>query len=185
VRKPDRLEGQRIDLLNVGPSFFENIVEWRNDPDTQRQFFSKTMLTVADQQRWHEAYRQDDSDMTFVLQLKGGVPIGMIGLYRIDRRAQTAEFGRLLIGERKYRGKGFAVEACRLLLHYGFYKLNLETIDLEVYDSNLPAIALYERLGFETVGLDACRDANGIEQRRRKMVLRKGRNTWKEHGGRE
>lgn len=185
MSKPDRLEGQRIDLVNVGPSFFEKIVEWRNDPDTQRQFFSKRMLTLADQQRWHEAYRLDESDMTFVLRLKGGIPIGMIALYRIDRRAQTAEFGRLLIGEKEYRGKGFAEEACRLLLHYGFDEMNLETIDLEVYDSNLPAIALYDRLGFETVQIDAFRDANGIERRRRKMILRSGRKVRKERSGRE
>ena len=185
MSKPDRLAGQRIDLLNVGPSFFEKIVEWRNDPDTRRQFFSKTMLTLADQERWHEAYQRDESDMTFVLQLKSGIPIGMIGLYRIDRRAKTAEFGRLLIGEKSYRGKGFAEEACRLLLDYGFDQLKLETIDLEVYDSNLPAIALYDRLGFETVAIDACRDANGIEQRKRKMVMRIEHKTLTERGDRE
>jgi RimJ/RimL family protein N-acetyltransferase len=91
----------------------------------------------------------------------------------------------LLIGEKRYRGKGFAEEACRLLLHYGFDKLKLHTIDLEVYDSNLLAIALYDRLGFETVGIDVLRDADGIEQRRRKMVLTNERKARKEHGSRE
>jgi RimJ/RimL family protein N-acetyltransferase len=99
----------------------------------------------------------------------------MVALYRIDCQAKTAEFGRLLLGEKAYRRKGYAEDGCRLLLRYAFSSLKLEEVYLDVYDRNEAAIALYERLGFVTTGFDLQKDDNGIAERRRRMILRNGR----------
>ena len=172
MKKPERLEGRRVDLVQVGPQFFQKIVEWRNDPDNRRHFFSHATLSLESQRRWYEAYQQDDSDLTFVIQLKTWTRDGMVRIYHLEAEARTGEFGRLLLGEKGYQGKSLAEEACRLLLDHGIRELGLREVDLEVYDSNTAAIGLYSRLGFETAGFGLRKDGSGAEQRTRKMLLR-------------
>lgn len=52
------------------------------------------------------------------------------------------------------RGKGLALRLMQELLHYALKWQGLERLDLMVASENLPAIALYERLGFEKYGTE-------------------------------
>ncbi|WP_291634364.1 GNAT family protein, partial [Clostridium sp.] len=51
------------------------------------------------------------------------------------------------------RGRGYAKEALRLTIDFGFEELNLHRIELTVLEYNEPAIKLYERLGFKREGV--------------------------------
>jgi RimJ/RimL family protein N-acetyltransferase len=74
--------------------------------------------------------------------------VGQISLYGINWDNQTAEFGRLMIGEVQARGKGIAKEATYLLLDFGFRVMNLKEIVLEVKENNEAALAIYRTAGF-------------------------------------
>lgn len=54
---------------------------------------------------------------------------------------------RVLIG-RGGRGRGLGTEAVRLVTAYGIERLGLQRIELEVYDFNPRARAVYEKVGF-------------------------------------
>jgi len=69
----------------------------------------------------------------------------------IDFENNIAEFGRLLIGNTIFRGKNIAFRATKLLCEYGFSKLNLNKIILEVYKKNINAFNLYKKIGFKVV----------------------------------
>lgn len=56
------------------------------------------------------------------------------------------------IGEPEYRGRGCGEEAMRLVLRFAFHELNLRRIQLTVFSYNIPAIRLYEKLGFRREG---------------------------------
>lgn len=142
------IRGAHIDLVEVDPVHFEQIVRWRSDPEIGQQFFFSGPYTLKGQRKWYERYRLDEKDLTFVATLKTGFPVGMAALYDIDEEKAVAQFGRLLVGERAYRGQGIALEASQLCLDLGFRDLGLQEIYLEVFASNIPAVRLYERLGF-------------------------------------
>jgi RimJ/RimL family protein N-acetyltransferase len=141
-------EGARIRLVEIQPEYFAHVVRWRNDPDNRRHFFSKNKFSLEGQREWHERYLHDPTDMTFVVLARPDIPIGLVALYNIDDTRKMAEFGRLLIGESRYRNQGLAFEACTLCLDIGFGRLDLEEVYLEVYESNRVAVGLYYRLGF-------------------------------------
>lgn len=73
--------------------------------------------------------------------------IGNVKIDFHDSKANVSELG-LLIGDKNYWGKGIGFEACHLAMQYGFGNMNLRKIYLAVYENNLNAKKLYERLGF-------------------------------------
>ena len=77
--------------------------------------------------------------------------IGNVKIDFHDKKASVSELG-LLIGNKNYWGKGVGYEACKLAIDYGFYKMNLRKIYLAVYENNLNAKRLYEKLGFKLEG---------------------------------
>ena len=62
-----------------------------------------------------------------------------------------AEVG-ITIGEKEYQGKGYGTEAMEVLLEYGFKTVNLNRIQLRVYEFNSRAIKSYNKIGFVEEG---------------------------------
>jgi ribosomal-protein-alanine N-acetyltransferase len=77
--------------------------------------------------------------------------IGNIKLEVQDAKAKVSDLG-LLIGNKNYWGKGVGLEACRLAITYGFEEMQLRKIYLAVYENNLSAKKIYEKLGFKMEG---------------------------------
>jgi RimJ/RimL family protein N-acetyltransferase len=143
------LEGTRIRLRPVGEEDLARLVEWRNAPGVREQFFNKQPLRLDGQRDWFATYREDPSRELFViLQRPGDLPVGTVGLSRIDRENRSAEFGNLLIADAACRGKGFAREATELLIRDCFERRRLHRLYLYVYADNERAAGLYERCGF-------------------------------------
>jgi RimJ/RimL family protein N-acetyltransferase len=80
-------------------------------------------------------------------ELSLGKHIGNCGLHNIDWKNRVTEVG-IMIGEKEYQGKGYGTEAMELLLKYGFETVNLNRIQLHVYDFNIRAIKSYTKIGF-------------------------------------
>jgi len=123
---------------------------WRNHPDSRRWFFSQEEITEQQQERWFEELSGRDNERFFVIEDEEGVSVGTVSLYNIDPAKGRAEYGRMLI-DPDHRGKGLALEATLAILRYAFSKLCLETVYLEVMTDNVPAVKLYQNIGFKTV----------------------------------
>jgi RimJ/RimL family protein N-acetyltransferase len=123
---------------------------WRNQEHIRKWFLNTGVILEENHIAWFEHYEQLDHDFVFVILAKefGNTPIGQVSLYNIDWNAKVAEFGRLLIGEPFAKGKGYAKEATRLLVEFGFHTLGLQEITLEVKEANKTAIAIYHTIGF-------------------------------------
>jgi RimJ/RimL family protein N-acetyltransferase len=171
AHKIQNICGKDINLVEISPAFFDIIIEWRNDPDIQKYFFTRDAFTYEQQVRWYARYVQDETDMTFMIVAKTGIALGMVGLYNIDMQGRTAEFGRLLIGAKKYRGFRFGKEACSMLLKLAFETLNLKQVYLSVHDWNVKAVGLYDALGFRIEKKMTLSEENGIKRSTYKMVL--------------
>ena len=71
--------------------------------------------------------------------------IGWTGFLSIDSARQTGIFGYLL--HRNYWGKGYATEAARGLIDWGFTQLNLHRVVAECAVENVPSTRILEKLG--------------------------------------
>lgn len=77
--------------------------------------------------------------------------VGTVGLHGLREIYHSAEF-RILIFHPDAIGKGIGTEATRLLVDYGFSRLNLNRIWLGVHEDNKGAIKCYEKAGFKIEG---------------------------------
>ena len=80
-----------------------------------------------------------------------GTAVGLIGLLSIDRKSSKAEY-YILMGEKRFKGKGIAREATLSILSYGFNDLGLNRIYLFTETENKAAQKLFDKVGFVKEG---------------------------------
>jgi len=80
--------------------------------------------------------------------------IGITGFNRMARQRamHRGEIVQVYV-DSKYRGQNIGERLLRLALEYGFRLDGIEQIQLSVIATNTAAIKLYEKLGFQTFGL--------------------------------
>lgn len=71
-----------------------------------------------------------------------------IGHAEIYASADSAKIGRILIGDKKLRGKGLGKQIVHSLLDFTFSWLEKPKVELYVFDWNTSAIKCYEKVGF-------------------------------------
>lgn len=86
-----------------------------------------------------------------VCDLKSGKPIGTAGFYLINWQGRRTQY-RILLGDADYLGKGYGTEVNKLLVEYGFSRLNMHTIYLGVNAENQGAYKSYLNAGFKEEG---------------------------------
>jgi ribosomal-protein-alanine N-acetyltransferase len=88
-----------------------------------------------------------NESISWALTLKGqNKLIGTISFWRIVFEHYRAEIGYVL--HTNYQGKGLMQEAMESVLHYGFSKMKLHSVEANVNPSNVASIKLLERNGF-------------------------------------
>jgi RimJ/RimL family protein N-acetyltransferase len=73
-------------------------------------------------------------------------------LHEIDHVNGSAGLG-IMIGDPADTNQGYGSDALRALIAFGFGELRLERIWLDVYDFNVRARHVYERVGFVEEGV--------------------------------
>lgn len=74
--------------------------------------------------------------------------IGYVIMYHVSTEGQILNIAI----KSTHRGRKIAAEMFETVLEYA-RKMNIESITLEVRQSNIPAIGLYKKFGFEAVGI--------------------------------
>jgi RimJ/RimL family protein N-acetyltransferase len=132
-------------------------VKWLNDYRAILYSMDESdhVTTKESQNNWFDAYEEklEKGTKIFFTILSDSKNIGFIGLSNINKKIGNASVF-ILIGEDGYRGKGIGGESMDYLINYAFSILDLKSLYLEVDKSNLPAISLYEKLGFKKLGED-------------------------------
>jgi RimJ/RimL family protein N-acetyltransferase len=142
------LVSKRIYLRPVEEGDLERCLRWINDPEVITTLGKRFPTNAAMEKEWLDSQYKSENSFSLAIMLKDGDQhIGNCGFNDIDYVNRNAEFG-ILIGEKDQWGKGYASEAARLLLDYGFEELNLHRIFLEVYAHNKRAQRAYEKAGF-------------------------------------
>lgn len=147
-----KITGEKCYLSPWDASGAEIAAAWFNDIGTAIPLQSaQTMISVESEIDWLRDSLKNGFHVFAVVEAAADKVIGSTWISEIDFVNRKAMFG-IVIGEKDYRGKGFAREAATLVLDYAFNLLNLHSVALEVFEFNKRAIALYESLGFKTIG---------------------------------
>jgi ribosomal-protein-alanine N-acetyltransferase len=128
--------------------------QWANDSDVTRyMFMGSRPNNLENLEEEYESLRKSNTDIALlIVDKKTDKVIGTTGFYRIDWIGRTAEY-RIVIGGKEFWGRGHGTETAKLMLCYGFEKLNLNKVWLGVNVENPVAIKSYENAGFIREGV--------------------------------
>ena len=142
------LEGPKILLRPMVVSDAEMVVKWRNDENILKWMFKKNKISVEDHIKWFNAKTKRHDYI--VLDKKKLKPIGTVNYVLNSKNKFEAEAGKL-IGEKDYWGKGYAKEAFKIWINFGFINLSLKRIIVKTNVKNSKNIGLNLSLGFKKV----------------------------------
>ncbi len=145
----------KVRLRALEPEDAEWLYRWENDPAVWGVShtllpFSRHILRqfIAGQARDIYQTRQT----RFVIETTDGArPVGVIDLYDFDPFHSRAGIGILVYGAENQR-KGYAEEALRSLVRYGFDVLRLHQLHANIAASNTASLRLFEKCGFLPCG---------------------------------
>lgn len=143
--------GERIRFRRVEKTDIPLFVEWINDPVVTEGLSLYLPMGLWEEEEWFESLAKNpQAERPLVVEIPDGDgwrAIGNVGVHNIDSVARSAEVG-IMLGDKSIWNQGYGTEAMRLLLKHGFETLNLNRIQLYVYEKNTWAIRTYEKVGF-------------------------------------
>jgi RimJ/RimL family protein N-acetyltransferase len=150
------MEGALVRLRGLEKSDLDAIMKWVNDEEV-KQFLGAGPLTYPVSRMQEEnfiefANRPADDRKTFAIETLAGEYLGGIDFHTINWIDRFAEIG-IVIGDKRFWGKGYGTDAMRVMLRLAFDKMGLHRVWLRVFAFNERAIASYEKCGFRREGV--------------------------------
>jgi RimJ/RimL family protein N-acetyltransferase len=158
------LEGERVVLRTLERDDCRHL--WANnepvEPLATEPLSVGKSIEGADQ--WFEEMQSKQGREQVYLGIfnPAGDLVGEVQLANIDWQARTATLGAG-IARASDRGLGYATDAARTMIQYGFDELGLTRVEAHTAEYNMPARRVLQKLGFQQEGL------------RRKALYRGGR----------
>jgi RimJ/RimL family protein N-acetyltransferase len=128
-------------------------LEWFNDEEVCRGNRHHTFPYTPEKAREYVAMTRSSTDelVLAIVDREKETHIGNIALQQIHPIYRSAEFS-IIIGDKRYWGKGYGTEAGRLLLDHGFSRLNLHRVACGTFASNKAMQGLALDLGMKEEG---------------------------------
>lgn len=147
-----------IRLEYFTPGDFTQLINWINT-EALLTNWAGSLFSFPLTQESMEWYLQDTNDIATsdafvykVVATETNEVIGHISLGGVSRKNRSARISRVLIGDEKYKGKGYCVAMIKAVLKIGFDDLQLHRIELGVYSVNAAAIKCYRAAGLSIEG---------------------------------
>ena len=149
------LKGRKVKLAPIERKHIDLFLKWFNDPEVTQYLTMYKPMTRHMEEEWYDALKHKEDAVYFSIQIineeEFDKVIGNCAIHNIDCRNRAASCG-ITIGDKNYQNKGYGTEAMELLVEYGFHILNLNRIELSVYDFNTRAFKTYQKVGFVEEG---------------------------------
>jgi RimJ/RimL family protein N-acetyltransferase len=145
------LKGKRIRLAPLERKHIDLFLKWFNDPEITQYLTMYKPMTRDMEEDWFNGlkHRQDSVFLSIHIydEEKSDKVIGNCAIHVINNKNRTCSCG-ITIGEKEYQNKGYGTETMELLIEYGFNTLNMNRIELSVYNFNSRALKTYQKVGF-------------------------------------
>ncbi|KAG6969271.1 hypothetical protein JG688_00005377 [Phytophthora aleatoria] len=157
------ITGQRVTLVPYEKEHVPKYHNWMKDPWLQEMTASEP-LSIEEEFEMQKSWREDAEKCTFIV-LASAEGDGKSGTSYIDENAIDRMAGdvnlffndyddphacemEVMIAEEKYRRKGFAEEAVKLMMAYATSTLNVTRFICKIIETNDASIQLFEKLGY-------------------------------------
>jgi len=146
----DRVYLRAVERADLTGDYFQ----WLNEYEVTRHLGTGQFPNTLDaMEAYYESKTKSPNDVFWtVVDRASDQMIGTVKLGFINWIHRSAEFG-IMIAAPEFRGKGHGTDVARLVLDYGFRRLNLHKITLGVTAEHAGAIRCYEKAGFRREGL--------------------------------
>lgn len=148
------MESKQIYVRALEKEDLPLMIPWINDHEVTRLLFTGVRPATIEglSEIWEKEYNSPNDVVFAVCMKEDDKFIGTTGLYCINWIMRTAEF-RVFLGEKSYWNRGIGTEATKLMVAYGFEKLNLNNVWLGVTTANKGGGRAYEKAGFIKEGI--------------------------------
>ena len=163
------LSGCMVKLEEVSAIYFQYIIAWRNDPVNNRYLNQPFHLDMEKQRAWYEHYMADDTQgLLVVVDKENDTPFATMGWTDHDVERHRCITGRLLVGDRRYRGSAHFAEATLLFADYVYDTLGVDVCYAHIVRENAASLRYHEKYGFHPnegeMQFPEERIVNGMEQ---------------------
>jgi RimJ/RimL family protein N-acetyltransferase len=141
-----------IILVPLDTTHVDHVMTWVNDPEVIKNFqnFGAT-ITRDDELAFIKKLQGSGNDRVFSIFDSTGAYVGQGGINQIS---WINRLGRLSIFITKsQQHKGFGRSAVKAIVEKAFGEIGMNKVWLMAYASNVRAIAMYEKIGFQKEGL--------------------------------
>ena len=145
---PAFLRGESVTLRPVDEddlAFAQRVI---NHPDVRRGVGAFAPKTSEHEREWYES--QDENEPSLMVYA-ADEPVGIAGLHVEPFPWGYAEVGYMIHPD--HWGNGYATDAVRCLVRYGFDERRLNKVGADVYASNEGSQRVLEKVGFEREGV--------------------------------
>lgn len=148
----NKIDSDNIYLSPINIEDAAEYVSWVSDPNISDKLHNTSKIfNLINERDWIESCLKEGSYNFAIIRKSDDKLIGNCGFNSINHIDRTATIG-IFIGKSENQNKGYGTEALYALVNYGFGVLNLNNIDLHVFDFNERAIACYKKVGFKEYG---------------------------------
>jgi RimJ/RimL family protein N-acetyltransferase len=147
IRSP--FEGELVRLRAIEEEDLARINEMFWDPAVTEHLTVVWPEPVTSTKEWLEARRRDPNAFPFAIETLAGELIGDCDV-DVDVRSRSGRLG-IWIG-RPFWDRGYGTDAVRTLCRFGFREVNLQRMELHVYETNPRGRGAYEHVGFKEEG---------------------------------
>ena len=146
----ERLILRRFEYSDCG-SVFAN---WASDEEVQKMYsepvYSTPEAVKGLLDKYISAYEKEDCYRWAVIERKSGQCIGQIAYFLVDSKNHFAEI-EYCIGQ-QFQCRGFATEAAKAVIDFGFRKMNLHKVQICTKTINAPSKRVIEKESGECIG---------------------------------
>lgn len=125
---------------------------WINDWEVARFLVVRYPQSLQGERAWVDATPEASfGGVHLAIDTLDGRHIGNIDLRDVQPENRTAEIG-IMIGDKRYWGRGYGSDALRTLARFAFRQMNLQRVYLRTYEFNARGQRAFAKAGFTLEG---------------------------------
>ena len=144
----------RVYLRAFEPEDYKTTIEWRRDEEIWGMLGGpKYFVSEAYEKKWIQNEIFDSKDVKLAICLtENNQHIGNVYFTEINYINQSCH-SHILIGDKKYWGRGLAGEALLLGIEYMFRERNIHRFEAKILENNVASVKMHQKCGYEIEGL--------------------------------